>query len=80
MAVLRRFRRWFPPPQAPAPAPEAALQHLPPQPGTLERDDLDAVIVVLATVADVVEAVGATPTGRMADAVDLLDRLLPNAA
>ena len=79
LAVQRRFRRWFPPSQTPGAGAEAALQHLPPQPGTLERDDLDAVIVVLATVADVVEAVGATPIGRMADAVDMLDRLLPNA-
>ena len=50
-----------------------------PEPGTLERDDFDSTLVVLASITEVVEAVGSTRLGRQADAVDLLERLLPNA-
>lgn len=74
-AVQRRFARWFPPP-----APEdAAHKHLSPQVDTVERDDLDALVVLLATTAEVIDAVGSSALGRMADAVELLGRLLPNA-
>jgi hypothetical protein len=71
-ALEARFSRWFPAVDdaAVAPAPEA---------GTPERDDLDAVLVALAVVAEVVADVAGSPLGRRADAIDLLERLLPDA-
>jgi hypothetical protein len=84
LALKRRYERWFPAAlaAAAAPGPSAATTALAvagPEPGTLERDDLDSVQIVLATIAEVVESVGSQRLGRQADAVDLLERLLPNA-
>lgn len=67
-----RFHRWFPPPSETAASP-------PPEAGTLERADLDSVIVLLATIAEVVGLVEGTELVRQADAIDLLERLLPDA-
>ena len=85
-ALDRRFTHWFPePPEAPRLDPNVpaaattALVRATPDEGTLERDDFDSVLVVLASITEVVEAVGSTRLGRQADAVDLLERLLPNA-
>ncbi len=80
LALTRRYERWFPRPAEPGEGPPStALAHVAPQDGTLERDDLDSVLVVLTTIAEVVETVGSARLGRQADAVDLLERLLPNA-
>ncbi len=85
-ALDRRFTHWFPePPPAPKLDPNVpaatttALVRATPEAGTLERDDFDSVLVVLASITEVVEAVGSNRLGRQADAVDLLERLLPNA-
>lgn len=71
-AIARRFRRWYPPPAHAGAAAEAAA-------GTRERDDLDAVLVLCAAVVEVLEIVGRSPRDRQADAVELLERLLPSS-
>ncbi len=69
-AVERRYARWFPPPASrPAEA----------DPDARRDGDLDAAYVVLATVAEVVTVVGGTPLARRAEAIDVLERLLPDA-
>lgn len=92
-ALEARFLRWFPAPPIPAPgaqgkpsveaAPDAPVADAPmpgtPMPGTSERDNLDAVTVVLATVSEVVGEVGGSPLQRRADAIEILERLLPDA-
>ena len=81
-ALKRRYERWFPPPLVVsdiASTHQQAIARAQPSEGTLEHDDLDSVMVVLATIAEVVEAAGSAPLGRQADAVDLLERLLPDA-
>ncbi|MEZ4296562.1 MAG: hypothetical protein R3B70_16435 [Polyangiaceae bacterium] len=42
-------------------------------------EDFEAALVVLATLADVLADTGGPPLERLADAVDLLERLLPDA-
>ncbi|MCH9685304.1 MAG: VWA domain-containing protein [Deltaproteobacteria bacterium] len=81
-ALLRRYERWFPAPLVVADLAspnQQAIARAQPVPGTLEHDDLDSMMVVLASVAEVVEAAGSTVLGRQADAIDLLERLLPDA-
>jgi len=82
IALERRYQRWFPPLIGAGHGreldPRALRRALPPE-GTLERDDLDAVLVALASVAEVVETVGSARLARQADAVDMLERLLPDA-
>lgn len=79
-ALQQRFDRWFPPPPPVDAGPTStALTRAAPEAGTLERDDIDSMLVVLTTIAEVVETVGSAKRGRQADAVDLLDRLLPDA-
>lgn len=78
IALRRRYERWFPRPSGGARFREMQAVRLPPE-GTVERDDLDSTLVVLATIADVVEGVGSFRRGREADAVDILERLLPDA-
>ncbi len=74
VALAARYARWFP--EAPtAPSPEQL-----PRPGTKERDDVDAVCCALASVAEVVVLLGGSPIARQADAIELLERLLPDAA
>jgi hypothetical protein len=71
-ALKRRFNRWFPAPSDAAPQwPEAE---------TLERDDLEAAVVLLTTITEVVELVEGTTAERQEDAVALLERMLPDAA
>ncbi len=74
VALGARFARWFPEPPAAASTP-AAL----PRPGTKDRDDIDAACCALASVAEVVVLLGGSPVARQADAIDLLERLLPDA-
>lgn len=81
-ALARRYERWFPRPlvgPSVGPVPPGALVRAAPEEGTLERDDLDSTLVVLTTIAEVVESVGSARLGRMADAVELLERLLPDS-
>ncbi|MBX3217238.1 MAG: hypothetical protein KF850_34730, partial [Labilithrix sp.] len=73
VALAARFARWFPDPSAAASA--APL----PKANTPERDDVDAACCALASVAEVVALLGGAPAARQADAIDLLERLLPDA-
>ena len=66
-ALERQFDRWFPPP------PEQTSAPLPDSP------DIEAVTVLLSTVAEMIGVVGGSDLSRMADAIDLLERLLPDA-
>ncbi len=75
-ALAHRFERFFPDPSGLGADGDTTL---PPQEGTRERDDLDSVLVLFATVTEVVELVEGSELGRRADAIDLLERLLPNA-
>lgn len=88
-ALSARFDAWFPPapssvpgaaggPQDDTAAPGAAA---PPESGDDPswEGDVDAVLVVLTALADVVADLGGTPAERRADAVELLERLLPDA-
>ncbi len=65
-ALERQFDRWFPAPKPDADAPEAG-------------EDIDAAVVLLSTVAEMIAVVGGSDLQRMADAIDLLERLLPDA-
>lgn len=70
-ALGRRFLRWFP------------------DPSTLERTlsvvdetglaDVEATVVMLSSIVEVVRLVGGTDLSRRADAIDLVERLLPDA-
>jgi uncharacterized protein YqgV (UPF0045/DUF77 family) len=66
-AVEDRFDAWFPA------RPEAPLST------TVETADVDSTLVALGTVAEVVGEMSAEPMVRQADAVDILERLLPDA-
>lgn len=71
VALNARFARWFPRLEAtPGELPEA---------GTPEREDLDAVTCALASVAEVVGLLSGSEFARQADAIELLERLLPDA-
>lgn len=63
-----QFRRWFPTP-VPGAAPSADVP----------TGDVDATLVVLATVCEVVHVTLGLELTRQADAIDLLERLLPDA-
>ena len=82
-ALARRFARWFPAPRDPRPELSAPGSREPaapaPEHGTIERDDLESVLVLLATIAEVVELIEGSELGRQADAIDLLERMLPDA-
>jgi hypothetical protein len=77
----KRLDRWFPdpgigePPSDGAPPRGEVAGQLP----AAERRDLDAMRIVLATVVEVVGDLGAEPSLRAADALDLLERLLVDA-
>jgi hypothetical protein len=49
-----------------------------PEDGTRERDDIDAVALALATLAEAVAVTGGSPLSRRADAIEILERLLPD--
>jgi hypothetical protein len=72
VALQARFARWFPPV-------EETTETTLPEPGTAERDDIDATTCALASVAEVVSLLGGSSLARQADAIDLLERLLPDA-
>ncbi len=67
-ALDRRFSRWFP-----------ALDAGTKPNGEADEEDRDAALVVLGTVVEVVEVLGGTEFARKAEAVDTLERVLPDA-
>lgn len=67
-ALAVRFSRWFPP-----------LEPARRQPLVGTQADIDAANIVLATVAEVISELDATPLQRQADAIEMLSRLLPDA-
>ena len=67
-AVERRYHRWFPPA-------DATSEEAPALPGS----DAEALRVLLATVAEVVGELGGSLMRRQADAIELIERLLPDA-
>jgi hypothetical protein len=67
-ALAARFSRWFPAPTAG----DANAAQAPSRDGEAAR-------VVLSTIAEVVGDLGGSPLTRQADAIDLLERLLPDA-
>lgn len=78
IALAARYARWFPEP------PDRAVRTAPLSPrmparGTPERDDVDATCCALASIAEVVALLGGTELARQADAIDLIERLLPDA-
>ena len=75
-ALEARFARWFPPPSSAAPG--AVVPS--PVSGSPERDDVNAVCSALASVAEVVALLeGGGDLARRADAIELFERLLPDA-
>lgn len=70
-ALAARYERWFPEPKA--------NEGTPPMVSGRARDDLDATCCALASVAEVVGLLGGSPIARQADAIELLERLLPDA-
>lgn len=72
-ALAHRYLRWFPEPRSDRHGTQ------PPEEGTLEQDDLESVVILLHTIAEVVEIVDDAPLARQADAIDLFERLIPNA-
>lgn len=69
VSLGRRFAKWFPAPSVTPAQPD--VEPLPPE--------VEATVVILATVAEVVGELGGTAENRRADAVALLERLLPDA-
>jgi hypothetical protein len=67
-----QFLRWFPLPDA-KPAPTLVPDDVP-------VDDVEAALVALATVSEVVGVTQGSDLARRADAIDVLERLLPDAA
>jgi len=66
VALTRRFARWFPsPPETPVSIP----------PG----EDVDAAVCLLASIAEIIVIVGRTELAREAEAIELLERMLPDA-
>jgi len=91
-ALAVRFDAWFPSDAAPLfdplPSTEPESDAIPHDTGALAHSsdegqafaaDVDAALVVLATLADVLADLGGTAAERRADAIELLERLLPDA-
>ncbi|MFO0611320.1 MAG: vWA domain-containing protein [Polyangiaceae bacterium] len=76
-ALERRYLRWFPKPAATSkPAADPAL---PADAPDVSSPDDDAVLVLLATIAEVVGELGGDPFHRQADAIEIVERLLVDA-
>ena len=80
-ALGRRYRHWFPDSVLDSHRSQnaQALAVMPPESDTVQHDDLESVLVVLATIAEVVELIEDSELSRQADAIDLLERMLPDA-
>lgn len=73
VAIGARFARWFPEPAAGvAVEPAKGRRHH-------ANEDVDAAVSALSSVAEVVSLLGGTELARKADAIELLERLLPDA-
>lgn len=72
-SLAARFERWFPQPKSAAVTPDLPAR------GTHERDEVDALLAVLSSVAEVVVLVGGPELARRAEAIELVERLLPDA-
>jgi hypothetical protein len=70
VALSARYERWFPEPRAGDSNASSVSAR--------ERDDLDAACCALASVAEVVGLLGGSAVARQADAIELLERLLPD--
>jgi hypothetical protein len=69
-AVAKRYRRWFPIPDAKPDAPPLSDE---------QHSDVDAGVVLLSTIAEVTGELAGNEVSRQADAIDLLERLLPDS-
>ena len=69
VAIGARFARWFPEAIDDATAPVPAA----------DREEIEATAAALASVAEVVSLLGGAALARQADAIELLERLLPDA-
>ncbi|MBL8684599.1 MAG: VWA domain-containing protein [Myxococcales bacterium] len=70
-SLRRRYARWFPDPE-----------NIQSEYATLESADLEdaeSVQVMLASIVEVVAVVGGSELARMSDAIDLIERLMPDA-
>lgn len=67
----RRFDRWFPRP--------GTIAEIAEEVDEAHATDADAVHVMLASIVEVVRVVGGSELSRKADAIDLVERLLPDA-
>ncbi|HMY14717.1 MAG TPA: vWA domain-containing protein [Polyangium sp.] len=66
-----RFAKWFP-----------KVEMVPPsgnEDKPITSPDAEAIVLVLSTIAEVVSELSGTDLGRKADAIELLERLLPDA-
>lgn len=70
-SLRRRYARWFPDP-ANIPSEYATLE-------SADLDDAESVQVMLASIVEVVAVVGGSELARMSDAIDLIERLMPDA-
>jgi len=70
-SVENRFAKWFP-------RIEVSANKSEKEKGVLSSD-AEAVVLVLSTIAEVVSELSGTDLGRKADAIELLERLLPDA-
>ncbi len=70
-SLRRRYARWFPDP-ANIPAEYRTLE-------SADLEDAESVQVMLASIVEVVALVGGSELARMSDAIDLIERLLPDA-
>lgn len=74
-SLERRFTRWFPEPKAAADPKAAEAASL----SAEWSEDLDAVKIVLTTVAEVVGELGGDMLQRRADAIEIVERLLQDS-
>jgi len=73
----RRFMAWFPEPDEADLKPDAKA--LWPEEGTLEHEDLESCLVLLASVAECIESIGSSALERQRDALEMMESLLPHA-
>jgi hypothetical protein len=72
-SLENRFAKWFPQVEMQS-GDESASDDKP-----VASSDAEAVVLVLSTIAEVVSELSGTDLGRKADAIELLERLLPDA-
>ncbi|WP_394821389.1 hypothetical protein [Pendulispora albinea] len=77
LALERRYARWFPSPAPDAASAAPAAPGIPAAPADDETEE--AVFVALSAIAEVIDVVSGSELHRRADAIALLERLLPDA-